>query len=192
MKKILSYTILLTIVAIITISGTYAVFTATAESGNDIDLNAHQIHVIYDGDEEIDGKIQLVEKKEDGFRRVVSIGLANDSVVTYGNIYIYLDQISEGLSTDALKWELYQINTETDDETGTEIENETLIDKGTFLGTQSETKVYLLQELEITEEIQQFAIYIWLNGHEAGNEVRGASLRGFIGAESGIVSGVIS
>lgn len=181
MKKILTYAIILTLVALITIAGTYAAFTASTSS-QQIDIGAHQIQVIYDGDEKIDGYIELVKTKEEGFRRIISIGLGEDSVDTDGNIYFYLDEISEGLASKALKWEIYKLNNET----------ETLVQKGTFEGCESGDKVYVLQNLNLTEDIQQFAVYLWLNGYEAGNEVHGASLRGFIGAESGIVSGITS
>ena len=182
MKKILTYIVILTVVALITIGGTYALFTASATSNEKIDVGTHQIQVIYDGDEEINGMIELVESKEGGFRREVSIALGEETVDTIGNIYIYLEDISEGLATNALKWELYKINNET----------EVLVDKGTFEGYVSGDKVYMLRNLELTSELQQFAVYLWLNGHDAGNEVRGATMRGFIGAESGIVSGDIS
>ena len=182
MKKIITYVIILTMIALITITGTYAAFTAAVTSSENIDIGTHQIKVIYDGAEEIDGYIELVENKQEGFRRVISIALAEDSVETTGNIYVYLEDISEGLATNALKWELYKLENET----------ETYIDDGTFQGYKSGEKVYMLNDLELNQNLQQFVVYLWLNGHEAGNEVRGATLRGFVGAESGIVSGNIS
>ena len=182
MKKILTYVIVLTLIALLTIGATYAAFTATVESRTNIDVGTHQIKIIYNGGGEFDGFIDLVESKEDGFRKVVSIAIARDSVDTTGSIYFYLEDISEGLATSALKWEVYKYENET----------ETYIDSGTFEGTSAGDKVYMLKDIERTENLQQFAVYLWLNGHEAGNETRQATFSGFIGAESGIVSGIIS
>lgn len=182
MKKILAYSLVLTIIAVITISGTYAMFTASVTSDEQIDFDAHNLKVIYGGDIEITGYLELVRTKEEGFRRVVYIGLGEDSVDAQGKIYIYLEEISEGLASQALKWEIYEIGDE----------GENYLNSGTFLNTTSGEKVYLSDNIELTTTEKQYAIYLWLNGYEAGNEVRGASFRGFIGAESEIVTGDIT
>ena len=183
MKKILVYILLLGLTAIITIGGTYAMFTATiAIDEKPLDFNAHELKVIYGGDIEITGYIDLVRRKEEGFRRVVHIALGNDSVDAKGNIYVYLDEISEGLASQALKWEIYQLEGQT----------ETYLNSGTFLNSASGEKVYMLNNVPLSTNVKQYAIYLWLNGFEAGNEVRGATLRGFIGAESSIVTGDIT
>ena len=183
MKKVLIYIIILTFIALITIGGTYAIFTAAVATTDPIDTGTHQIKVIYDGDEAISGTIDLVRNKDEGFRRVISIAIDKEnSVDTVGNLYIHIDEISEGFGCVALKWELYKI------ENG----SESFVRNGTFDGYNSGEKIYMLQNLALTEDLQEFAVYIWLNGYEAGNEVRQAYLRGFIGAESGIVSGITS
>lgn len=189
MKKIISYAILLLIVTIVTVSGTYAIFTAVNYSDDLTDIGSHQIQVKYSGDTEIAGYIELVRSKEGGFRRTVSIALGEDSVPVAANLYIHLEQIDAGFSSKGLKWELYEL---TDNEDEPENPRETKVDSGTFEGYQSGQRIYMLKDLELTKETKKYAVYIWLNGYEASNEVVGAVLRGYIGAESNQVSATIT
>lgn len=181
MKKILTYALILTVVALVTISGTYALFTASTST----ELNnagAHQVQVRYTGDTQIEGFIELVKTKEEGFRRVIRIGKGEDSVPVTASIYMYLTEITEGFTSKALKWEIYKISD------GEEI----YINDGTFENAESGNKIYLNQDFELSNELTEYVIYIWLNGYEAGNEVIGASLLGYIGAESSVVTGDIN
>lgn len=183
MKKVIIYALVLTFVTIVTVSGTYAAFNSMTEDKNAFkNINAHEIKVIYSGDTEISGYIDLVKTKEEGFRRTVSIAQGEGSVDVTGNIYVYLEEITAGFSSVAMKWEIYSLNGET----------ETFIDKGTFDGYQSGEKIYMLKNIDLTLDTKEYAIYLWLNGYEAGNEVVDAILRGYIGAETGIVSGVMN
>lgn len=181
MKKIIIYATVLLLVTVITVSGTYAFFAATTTTGNMNNMGTHQVQVRYSGDVKIDGFIDLARNKEEGFRRTVKIGKADDSVPVTASIYIYLANISEGFANKALKWEIYEVNGEEE----VPIENGT----GTFEGYQSGDKIYMIKNFELSEDLKEYAIYLWLNGHEAGNEVIGASLTGYIGAESSIVTG---
>lgn len=191
MKKTLTYATILLIVAIITISGTYAFFTATITTENPMAVEAHQLEVIYTGDTEINGGLDLVKDKSGGYRREVSIGISENSVGASANIYINIDQITTILATEALNWEIYKL------ENGVETE----YNKGTFIdcGQPNETKttcaagkrIYMVSDLELSTTQQTFAIYIWLNGYKAGNEVLGATLKGYIGAETENITGVL-
>lgn len=190
MKKILKVLLLLLVVAVVTIGITYAFFTATIELP-EFTVDAHQLEVIYIGDEEINGVLNLVKDKNGGYRREVSIGLSENSVGAAANIYISIGQITDTLATEALNWEIYRL------ENGVE----TLYDQGTFIdcGNIGESKrkctagnrIYMIDGLELSTTQQQFAIYIWLNGYKAGNEVIGATLKGYIGAETENISGIL-
>lgn len=190
MKKTPKIVILLLIVAIITIGGTYAFFISTIATPN-FTVESHQLEVIYTGDEEINGGLNLVKDKSGGYRREVSIGLSENSVGAAANIYISVDQITSTLATEALTWEIYKL------EDG--VEN--LYDQGTFVdcGNLGETKttcaagkrIYMVENLVLSTTQQQFAIYIWLNGYKAGNEVLGATLKGYIGAETENITGIL-
>jgi len=190
MKNTPKIVILLLIVAIITIGGTYAFFIATIATPN-FTVESHQLEVIYTGDEEINGGLNLVKDKSGGYRREVSIGLSENSVGAAANIYISVDQITSTLATEALTWEIYKL------EDG--VEN--LYDQGTFVdcGNLGETKttcaagkrIYMVENLVLSTTQQQFAIYVWLNGYKAGNEVLGATLKGYIGAETENITGIL-
>ena len=191
MKKTLSYIGILLLVTIITVSGTYAFFTATITTDNPMAVKTHQLEVIYTGDMEINGGLNLVKDKSGGHRREVSIGLSENSVGAAANIYINIDQITSTIATEALNWEIYKI------ENGEEVE----YDRGTFIGCgqPGESKVtctagkriYMVNNLELSTTPQSIAVYIWLNGYMAGNETIGATLRGYIGAETENITGIL-
>lgn len=191
MKQSLTYATFFLIIAIITIGGTYAFFTARTTSDKPLLTGTHQLEVIYTGDTEINGNLNLVKDKNDGHRRQVSIRLSENSVGASANIYINVDQITSSLATAALIWEIYKI----------ENEQEIKVDDGTFLdcGQLDETKtkctngkrIYMINNLELTTTPQTFAIYIWLNGYKAGNEVLGSAFKGYIGAETENVTGTL-
>ena len=190
MKKSLTYATIFLMIAIITIGGTYAFFTAIT-TNNQLLTGTHQLEVIYTGDTEINGNLDLVKDKSGGHRRQVSIRLSTNSVGASANIYINVDQITSALATDALIGEIYKI----------ENNQEIKIDDGTFLdcGQPDQTKtkctngnrIYMINNLELTTTPQTFAIYIWLNGYKAGNEVLGSTFKGYIGAETENITGIL-
>lgn len=183
MKKAIIYIVVLFSVAIVTISGTYAFFWSYTESSDKINADTHELKVLYSGDTEIDGYIPLVKTRDDGnFRREVNIALVEGSIDAEANIYIYLDEITSGFSSiHGLKWEIYELNGE----------EEKYINDGTFYGYSSGEKVYMAQGLKLSTTTREFAVYLWLNGYEAGNETVGAILRGYIGAETKPITGIM-
>lgn len=193
MRKTLTYIGILLLVTIITVSGTYAFFTATITTEDPMAVETHQLEVIYRGDTEINGSLNLVKDKSGGHRREVSIGLSGNSVGASANIYINIDQITSTIATEALNWEIYKI------ENGEEVEEGAK--RGTFIdcGQPGESKttcsagkrIYMISDLELSTTPQTFAIYIWLNGYKVGNEAIGATLRGYIGAETENITGIL-
>ena len=192
MKKATKYIIILSLVALISIGGTYAFFSATVTSNEKIISKGDVLEVIYDGDEEIKGDINLVKTKEDGFRREVSIRLTEESVDAVANIFVQIDQITPNIAVKGLKWEVYKIDGE----------SETLYRTGTFLdcGKIEETKtkcvsggrIYMITNYQILRTDTRFAIYFWLNGYEVDNNVLGGSLNGYIAAETENITAQIS
>ena len=215
MKKIITMSLVLLLVTIITVSGTYAFFTATIGSSNTQFAKSDQLEVIYTGDTEISGNLNLVTNKNEGFRRQVSINLTENSIDALANLYIHVDEIDEALATGALEWEIYKINK---DNTETVLATGDFLDCGALNETKSKctngNRIYMIsdinlltkeeldkikEEQSITDEtelqalkVQKFAIYIWLNGYEAGNEVLGTSFTGYIGAETQNITGDLS
>ena len=190
MKKTLTYILVLSLVAIITAGSTYAYFVAVIDGGGQL-AQTHVLEVIYTGDTEIKGNLDLVTSKEGGHNRTISIRLSENSVGAAANFYIAIDEITSTLATEALNWEFYHlVNGE-----------EEYVDSGTFLdcGAIGEAKskctngkrIYMLTDYELSTTEDKFKIYIWLNGHKAGNEVLDAILTGYIGAETENVSGIL-
>ena len=185
------YILLLAIfIIVVTVGVTYAYFNSIV-SNDTLSTEIHELNVIYKGDEEINGTLNLATDKSGGYRRAVSIGLGENSVGASANIYIYIDQITETLAVEALNWEVYKI-----------VNNqEVKYSEGNFLdcGALDETKykctagkkAYVVDNFELSTTSQTFAIYIWLDGTKVGNEVLGATLKGYIGAETEKVTGIL-
>ena len=190
MKKALTYILGLSLVAIVTAGSTYAYFVSVVEGGGKI-AQTHVLEVIYTGDTEIKGNIDLVTSKEGGHNRTISIRLSENSVGAAANFYIAIDEITAALATEALNWEFYKlVNGE-----------EQYVDSGTFMDCgaigESKTKcsngkrIYMLTDYTLSTTEDKFKVYIWLNGHKAGNEVLNAVLTGYIGAETENISGIL-
>ena len=207
MKKIATWILVLLLITIITVSGTYAFFTSITSSGTPLRSATHQLEVIYTGDEDIRGNLNLVVDKSGGYRRQVSIALAENSIDAVANMYIQVESIDPELATEALTWEIYEIDSDGLEEkkaTGT------FLDCGAVGATKSKCtskdRIYMLDHVdlftkdelnqvaeELREELQlrEYAVYIWLNGYKAANEVLGKSFTGYIGAETENISGVL-
>lgn len=178
-------------IIVVTVGGTYAFFTS-AISNNSLSTDIHELDIIYTGDTEISGNLNLTTDKSGGHRRVVSIGLSENSVGAKANIFIYIEQITAALATDALNWEVYKI----------ENNQEVKYSSGNFLGCgelgetkekcTSGARIYLVNNLILSTTTQEFAIYLWLDGTKAANEVVDAVLKGYIGAETENVTGDLS
>lgn len=182
MKKTITYIISLFLVAIFTIGGTYAFFTSSVQRNNAIASGSHQLQVIYSGDIEIGGQIELVKTKSEGFRRELKIGLSEKSVAATANIFMHIDNITKGFQNKALKWEIYELlNGE-----------ETYINSGDFESITSNSVKFLVEDITLSTTSRTFVFYLWLYGEEAGNEVIGANLTGYIGAETETISGNLS
>lgn len=190
MKKIIAYIFVLLIVAIITIGSTYAFFTASITE-DPFTSQTHQLEVIYTGDTAISGGLDLVRDKTGGHHREVSIGLSENSVGAAANLYIHVESITSTLATEALTWEIYKkVNNQEE-----LVKTGTFVDCGAIDATKSKCtagkRIYMITGLELTTTPQSFVVYIWLNGEKAGNEVIGATFKGYIGAETENISGVL-
>lgn len=190
MKKAMTYALVLLLVTILTVGGTYAFFTATTTS-NSLAGETHQLEVIYTGDTEINGNLNLVKTKEEGWKRTISIGLSETSVGASANLYISISQITATLANDALNWELYQLI----DNTETYVNSGTFLDCGAIGASKSKCssgdRIYMLTGYELSTTPTQYVIYLWLDGYKVGNEVLGATLKGYIGAESNQITGIL-
>ena len=175
MKKILIYIIVILLIVIITFSGTYAYFVATIKSSNNsLVTNSSKLDILYTGDADISGVLNLVSSKEQGKNATVKIKLSNDSVDAKSDIYIKVDEIGRYIASDALNWELYR----------TFKGVESFVSKGTFEGVSDGDKIYMDRNYRLSTDETSYTVYIWLDGNKIGNEAVGESLVGFIGAEA--------
>lgn len=182
MKKTILYILLMLIIMAITVSGTYAFFTATNNSQNEFKSDANKFEVIYTGGKVISGPLTLRNSKDENNKTTINIGVTQDSVLGKANIYLKIEEIDEVLATDALIWEVYDTTNETEE----------LIATGDFLkcGETMDQKcktgdlLYIIKGHQLAVESTSYTIYIWLNGEKATNDVIGAKFKGYIGAES--------
>lgn len=182
MKKIIMYAITLFLVAIFTIAGTYAYLRGEVTSRQAVDYGTMQLQVIYKGAEPIEGELELVKSKEEGVKRELSIALADNLFQASANFYIHAEVIDAGFASPAFKWEFYEVID------GKEV----YLNSGTLEGLTSNQKKYLKEDLILTTTQRNFVVYLWVNGHEAGNEVIDAKLIGYIGAETTPITGELS
>lgn len=183
MKKTTLYIAIVLLLTIITVGGTYA-FLSTTIGYNIINPNASKIDIVYSKGDPIDGNLNLVNNKEEGFNTTVSIGLANGSLAVKADLYIDIEKISEELATDALNWEVYKVQNEVETRASLGTFAKCKNEDGTERKCQTGDKLYIINNYPLSEELTNFKVYIWLDGNKAGNEVIGAELTAHIGAES--------
>lgn len=182
MKKTVLYTTIVSFITVITVSGTYAFLTSTANS-NEINFNTSKFEVIYTGGTAIEGNLELVKSKEEGLNTTVNIKVSEGSTIGKANLYINIEEITSSIATEALNWEVYKTINDT----------KSFVNSGTFTDCkEKETKkqcedgdkLYIVNDYELSTTNTAFTVYIWLNGYKAGNEVIGSTLKAYIGAES--------
>ena len=63
---------------------------------------------------------------------------------------------------------------------------------GTFKNITSNTTNYIAENIVLSTTARKFAVYLWLDGQDATNDVIGAQLSGYIGADTEKISGVLT
>ena len=185
MKKTITYTVIILLLTIITVSGTYAYLTAATNS-NEIASNASKFEVIYTGGTHIDGTLPLAKNKEGGYNTTVNISVSTGSVEGKANLYIDIEKITTSIETfpKALTWEVYKtVNGTTEfvkDGTFADCKNE----DGTKKICEPYDKLYIVEGYKISTDNTAFTVYVWLNGDKVNNEVFGAELKAYIAAET--------
>ena len=184
MKKIIIYTSIVILIIAVTAGATYAYFSSST-TRNNMSGGTTQIDVVYTNGNVIDGEINLSETKEEGYNTTVYIRQTNSSVPVEANIYIDIDEISQGLSSLGFIWEVY-------DEDGEKLTEGDFWDcegRNTTKKCADGDRMYLVRDYPLTTNDAGFTIYFWLNGDLVGNEVIGATFHGEIGAITNIVTG---
>lgn len=183
MKELYKYILVTILIIIITVGSTYAYFSSRVNTGNNIKTNSSKLEVIYTGGTQISGNLNLVNTKEEGYNTTVNIKLSEDSVDAKADLYIYVNKITSSIANAALKWEVYK----------TYEGVKTFVSSGSFLdcanGNTTKTctngdKIYIVKDYQLTTTDTYYTVYIWLDGNMVGNEVLGAVLEGYIGAET--------
>lgn len=181
-KNIILYVVIIILVTIVTVSGTYAFFSSTANS-SEMNLESSKFEVIYTGGTAITGNLELVKSKEEGLSTEVNIKISDESVEGKANLYINIENITENIAVEAFNWEVYK----------TVNGNESFVNSGTFIDCEKDgvkkqcesgDKMYIVKDYLLTTTNTTFTVYLWLDGYKVGNEVIGSSFNGYIGAES--------
>lgn len=181
-KKTLTYIILITLVVILIVGGTYA-YLSTSTTGNEFATNANKFEVIYTGGKKIGGKLEFANSKSEDMKTTVNIRMAENSVLGVANLYIQIEEITANIANEALIWEVYR----------TYDGVESFAGKGTFAdcktGSQNRNcqtgdKLYIINDYKLSDKNTAFTIYIWLDGNIATNSAIGGIFKGHIGAET--------
>ena len=185
MKKQYIYTICaILLLAIAIVGSTYAFFSASEGSNNNAVFTESQYFaVIYTGGTTINGPLNLTSDRSGGANTTVHIKVAEGSYNAIANLYINIDNITDNLASNSVKWEV----------SGVKNNVEVYTNSGTFAGYNStnNNKVMIVNNYRLTEEQTDFTVYIWIDGNLAGNEVLGGNFSGYIGASTEQVTGVL-
>ena len=177
MKKKLLYSIAITLLLIITVSGgTYAFFLSEAVTDSKVSANTSKIQIIYQdqGVENINGPINVVSKKEEGKNTTVNIRVAKGSPSVKADLYLKIEEITTNIAIEGFIWEVYGYKN-----------NQLVYEQtGNFQGKKNNDIITIVKDYQLSEDNTSFVVYFWLDGNQTNNNVLNSSFRGYIGAKS--------
>lgn len=177
MRKQVLYSIMsILLLTIAVIGSTYAYFSASASSNENVEGTSKTFDVIYTGGTTISGPINLGSKKEDGLNTTVNIKMAEGSALATATLYINIEKITSNLATEGFVWEVI----------GTKNNTQVYYNKGNFVGTNNTTKniVNIVENYKLSEENTSFTVYLWIDGNKVDNNIVNAEFQGYIGAKT--------
>ena len=185
MKKQLIYSITVILLLVISVTSvTYSFLSASTGQNNNVSTNSSRFQIIYTGGTEINGPLDLSADRSGGVNTTVHIKVAQGSSQALSYLYFNIEQMTANLSSSNVKWEVV----------GTRNSQQVYTNSGTFSGYNSTTnnKIPLVENYRLTEDQTDFTVYIWIDGNSAGNEMFGASLSGYISANTEQFTGVLT
>ncbi len=199
MKKSALYLVMvLVLVFVITVGGTYAYFTAvTNSSANAANTASYDYEVIYSGGEIIQGELGMTLSRTGGASSTVTIRMGDTSPLPEASLYLDITDIPNNrLVTDnspwqkALKWEVegYKNNTLVYSDSGDFLEC-SLAENATCVTGQ---KLYIVKNYQLAHTDTVFYIYLWLDAEIADNGVIGTYLKGNVAATTEHFTGIIN
>ena len=181
-KKITFSILVVLLIAIIVVGSTYAYFSSVVASNNiNVTAGSEKYEIIYHGGTEIDTNIKMLSSHVGADSTIVEIGLASDvNIAVTATLFINVTSISQELATDGFKWEIYRISGN----------DEILENSGNFNGASDNSEVPILTKA-ITSTMTSYKVYFWLDGSKMGDEITGKTFRGYIGAKSDVLTGIV-
>ena len=198
MKKMTLYLIIvLVLVGMLSVGGTYAYFRAVTNSAVNADnAEAYEFEVIYSGGEAIQGDLNMSVDKTGGESRVVTIRMGEGSALPKASLYMDISDIATNTLMDsspwqkALKWEVI----------GTKNGSTVYTDSGDFrecsingntLCTNNQ-KLYIVKNYQLDYVDTEFTIWFWVDAEIADNGIIVAYIKGNIAATTEQYTGQIS
>lgn len=188
MKKEVTYSIFISllVIAVSIIGSTYAYYSLTATGTNRaVSTSSKKYEIVYRGGTDIDSsncQMNIVASKEGGCNTIVEFGLGSDvDMAINGNLFINIDSISDELKIEGFKWEVYQLNGTT----------ETKVSSGNFKTIPANNQIQILTNQPLSTTIAKYKIYLWIDGNLTGNDVVNTSFRGYIGANTEAITGIV-
>lgn len=184
MKKQLIYTILAVVaLGILLVGGTYAFFMFTVGGNTPINTDSKNFEVSYvGGGSSFEGELELVNDKDDGYKKTLTIKTLNSSVDVDLNLFLTIDSITSNLAISAFKWEVYGY-----DSSNQEVYSNT----GTFNGATTGGVINLVNyDYTLTSDETTFDVYLWLDINLADNNALGGSFSGHIDARTEQFTGI--
>ena len=184
MKRYTLYSIVAILLLALAVSGsTYAYLTTRASTNNSLATSVKGLNVIYDSGTPIDGNINVVSSKEQGYNTTVKIKLAQNSVAASATLYIDIERITQNIAIPGFIWEVYGYKN------GVEVYS----NHGNFANYNDTNNkiVNIVRNYELSEEETSFVVYFWLDGNKTNNDVLDGQFKAYIGARSENITGIL-
>lgn len=181
MKKMIDGTVatmIVVVVLIVTITGTFAWYNGRIASDNTNLGKSAKLDIEYtDGfDEVLSGSLIPVKDKSGGISTTAKIGLKSDSVAAKLRLSLELTTFTAVLgNSEALTYEVYK--------------GSTRIATGNFKGKSQGNTVDILTNHALTTTAETFTVYVWLDGSKSGNEVQNATFKANLYASTEQITG---
>jgi len=156
MKKETKY-IVITLCCIlgIVLGSTTAWYTWTSNTNTDVTFAIEGVTIDYNAGYNIDGKnLRPTSNKKGEYAIQKEVTISSSKRMNF-NLYLTADVFPIQLQHESLKWEVY--------------ESDELISSGNFSNVLEKDVITLLYNIQITENVRTFNIYIWIDGENYEN-----------------------
>ena len=139
---------------------TTAWYTWTSSESTDVTFTIGGVTVNYDAGDNITGaSLRPTSDKTNtdyAIQKYITVNINEANKTALFNLYLTANQFPEILSHESFKWEVYESNV---------VDEETLLNRGSFAGVEQGDKITILNDVEIDNGEKYLTIYIYIDGN---------------------------